>query len=134
MVEHIGKGPSKRQLRVGEELRHALAALLARDEVRDPDLQGVSLTVTAVDVSPDLRNATAFVVPLGGDPDGKVIPALRRATAFLRGRLGRALTLKYVPQLRIEYDRSFDQASQIDSVLRQPRVARDLDAPNAAED
>ena len=132
MTQHIGKSPSKRQLRVGEELRHALAALLARDEIRDPDLQGASITVTAVDVSPDLRNAPAYVMPLGGAPDGKVIPALRRASAFLRGRMGRALSLKYVPQLRIEYDRSFDEASQIDSALRRPRVARDLDAPSAA--
>src|SRR3546814_13718517 len=90
---------SQRQLRVGEELRHVLAELLARDELRDPHLTGVNLTVTEVRVSPDLKSATAFVVPLGGGDPEPVIAALNHAAGFLRSQLGQEVKLRYTPRL-----------------------------------
>lgn len=116
---------SQRQLRVGEALRHALAGVLERGEVRDPDLVGVSVTVTEVRVSPDLRFATAYVLPLGGVSSDTVVAALRRAAPFLRRRIGREITLKYLPSLRFEADTSFDRAARIDTLLRSPDVAED---------
>lgn len=118
--------PSQRQLRVGEEIRHALSEILAREAFRDPDLQGVSVTVTEVRPTPDLKVATAFVTPLGGVDVEPTVTALNRAAGFLRGRLGHMIHLKFVPTLRFEADRSFEAANRIDSLLRDPRVARDL--------
>ena len=86
--ERDKKGPSQRQLRVGEELRHLLAELLERGDMRDPELRGASITVTAVDVSPDLRNATAFVMPLGGQDEPRLLAAMRRAAPWFRARVG----------------------------------------------
>ncbi len=118
--------PSQRQLRVGEEIRHALSEILAREAFRDPDLQEISVTVTEVRPTPDLKVATAFVTPLGGVDVEPTVAALNRASAFLRGRLGHMIHLKFVPTLRFEADRSFDAANRIDALLRDPRVARDL--------
>ncbi|MGE0714025.1 MAG: 30S ribosome-binding factor RbfA [Alphaproteobacteria bacterium] len=119
--------PSQRQLRVGEELRHVLAAVLARGELHDPGLHDASITVTEVRVSPDLRNATAFVVPLGGAGGPDLLPALRRAASYLRGVVAREMDLRVVPQLSFALDTSFDNAQRIDGLLRRPEVARDLD-------
>jgi ribosome-binding factor A len=120
-------GPSQRQLRVGEELRHALAQIIERAHFRDPVLQDVSITVTEVRVSPDLKNATAFVTPLGGVGVAEVVAALRRAVPYFRGQIARAVKLRTVPNLFFEADTSFDYASKIAGLLHQPEVARDLE-------
>ena len=114
-------GPSQRQLRVGELLRHALVEVLSRGELRDPALSERSITVTEVRVSPDLKAATVFVVPLGGAAAEGVVEALGRCARFLRGRLGHMVELRHVPELRFAADRSFDRAAELDRLLR--RVA-----------
>ena len=125
------KAPSQRQLRVGEELSHALARILARGELRDPVLAEVSLTVTEVRLSPDLKNATAFVVPLGGIDMGPVVKALNGAAAYFRGQMGRELTLRHTPKVAFEADLSFDEAAHIHGILARPQVRRDLEVPAA---
>jgi ribosome-binding factor A len=120
------EGPSQRQLRVGEELRHALAEILGRRELRDPALQEATVTVTEVRVSPDLKNATVFVMPLGGAHAPEILEGLRRSAPYLRGVLGRELALRFSPNLGFELDRSFDHASRIDALLHRPEVSRDL--------
>jgi len=122
------KTASQRQLRVGEELRHTLAQIFEHGTLRDPALSGVSVTVTEVRVSPDLRNATAFVMPLGGGNTEAVVAALRHAAPFLRREVARAVNLKFAPNLSFQPDGSFDEASHIDALLRDPQVARDLHA------
>jgi ribosome-binding factor A len=120
-------GPSQRQLRAAELVRHALVEILAREDLRDPDLVGVSVTIGEVRASPDLKHMTAFVAPLGaGDPQ-KVATALNRAAAFLRVRLGKAADLKHTPQLHFIPDVSYDTANYIDRLLKRPEIARDLD-------
>ncbi len=114
---HRARTPSQRQLRVGEELRHALAEVLMRGNLRDPDLRDVSVTVTEVRVSPDLRRATAYVLPLGGDATPPVIAALGRAAPYLRGQIARLVRLKFTPALAFEADTAFDYARQIDRLL-----------------
>jgi len=123
---------SQRQLRVGEELRHALSHLLARGELRDPHLADISLTVTEVRVSPDLKNATAFVVPLGGGEPEPVIAALNHAAGFLRSQLGHEVELRHTPRLAFQADHSFDEAARINAILHHPRVAQDVAAEDAA--
>lgn len=120
------KGGGQRPLRVGEELRHVLAELLARGDIRDPDLSGTSVTVTEVRVSPDLKNATAFVIPLGGTDGERVVAGLTRCAPWLRGQIARNVRLKYSPRIGFRLDRSFEEASRIDAVLRRPEVAADL--------
>jgi ribosome-binding factor A len=122
----------QRQLRVGEELRHALSHVLARGELRDPHLADISLTVTEVRVSPDLKSATAFVVPLGGGDLEPVIAALNHAAGFLRGQLGQEVELRYTPRLSFQPDLSFDEAARINAILHHPRVAQDV-APEDEE-
>ena len=117
---------SVRQLRVGEELRHILAEILVRGDLRDPDLVGRSITVSEVRVSSDMRNATAFVLPLGGGGEDEVVAALERAATYLRKEVGRKLHLKYLPHLSFLRDTSFDTARDIDKLLADPAVARDL--------
>lgn len=126
-MTRASKPPSQRQLRVGEELRHIIAALIERGEFRDPDLQGRAITVTEVRISPDLRNATVFVVPLGGGDPAPVLAGLKRAKSYLRHEIGQAVQLRAVPDLSFQADTSFDEASRIDDLLRSPEVARDLD-------
>jgi ribosome-binding factor A len=121
MSRDRAKAPSQRQLRVGEELRHALAQLLSRGELRDPDLAGVPITVTEVRASPDLKNATAYVMPLGGGEETPILKALQRAAPFLRGRLAREVTLKFTPALTFEIDHSFAEAERIETLLRHAR-------------
>lgn len=131
-----GRAPSQRQLRVGETIRHALADILARGELHDPALADINWTVSEVRLSPDLRNATVFVSPLGGsaDPDG-LLQALRHAAPFLRARLGEAVVLKYLPRLTFEIDRTFDEADRIEHLLRtDPVIRHDVDAPRDEED
>lgn len=131
--QHSG-GPSLRLLRVGENVRHAISAILARGDVQDPDLEGKSVTVSEVRVSPDLRNATVFVMPLGGDPDAKITKALNKNSAFLRGEMSKVVHMKYMPRLKFKLDESFDEATHIDTLLRDPRVTRDTLAKDAAAD
>lgn len=121
--------PSQRQLRVGEVLRHALVDVLARGEANDPGLAGASVTVTEVRVSPDLRNATAYVMPLGGADAEAVADGLRRAAPFLRRRVGREVALRRTPALAFELDSRFDAADRISELLRGPAVAPDLEPP-----
>jgi ribosome-binding factor A len=130
------KQPSQRQLRVGEEIRHALARVLLEGDLRDPVLQEVSITITEVRVSPDLSNATAFVMPLGGgsEEEREVLAALKRASAFLRGKVAGALRLRYTPRLGFEIDKSFAEAQRIESLLRSERVRRDVEAEAGAGD
>lgn len=116
----------QRQLRVGEELRHALARILERGEIRDPVLATVAVTVTEVRLSPDLRQATVFVMPLGGREETSVVRALTRARGFLRRRIAESVYLKFVPDLSFRVDRSFEQADRITQILRDPVVARDI--------
>ena len=120
-----GKAPSQRQLRVGEEIRHALAEVFERDGLRDPDLQGRSITVTEVRASPDLKNVMVYVMPLGGENVDGVVEALRRAYSYLRGEVARRMRLRNTPRLSFEADWSFEQASHIDKLLRDPRVSQD---------
>jgi ribosome-binding factor A len=126
--------PSQRQLRVGEALRHALIDIIGRGGFRDPALAGAQVTVTEVRVSPDLKNATAYVVPFAkGDPVA-LAKALGHAAPYLRRQLADAVELRYLPQLRFEPDLSFDKAAEIDRLLRRPAVARDLAADGDSED
>ena len=117
---------SQRQLRIGELIRHALAQSLDRGEAHDPGLTGASITVTEVRVSPDLRNATAFVMPLGGADGDVVVASLNRAAPFFRRRIGGAVDLRRLPNLSFELDFSFDNASHIDRLLRTPVVSADI--------
>lgn len=134
------RAPSQRQLRVGEEIRHVLAQVMQRGELRDPALAGVSVTISEVRVSPDLKNATCFVTPLGasagrGDAsEEEVVRALRRAAAFLRGQVAREVRLKFTPALRFRIDDSFDEAARIDELLKRPEVARDLESGSSSDD
>jgi ribosome-binding factor A len=121
-------GPTQRQLRVGELLRHAISDILTRGDVRDPDLLGVSVTVTQVKPSPDMRHATVFVEPLGGQNAGKVVDALNRARSFIRGQMGHMIDLKFTPDLRFMEDTSFAEAQKIEDLLKSSRVQRDLAA------
>ena len=140
MAMDRGRAPSVRQLRVGEEIRHCLSAILNRGDLHDPDLRDVSITVSEVRVSPDLRNATVFVMPLGGDVgadrtrDRAVIEALGRAASYLRGRIGREIHLKYLPRLSFQRDTSYDTATRVSDILRSPDVAKDLAGDPEADD
>jgi ribosome-binding factor A len=120
------KPPSQRQLRAGEIIRHALMDIFTREPLADPDLQGKSITITEVRISPDLRAATAFAAPLGGEDMGKTIIALNRAAGFLRGRLAREIEMRVTPTVRFVADDSYDEARRIDQLLSSPRVRRDL--------
>ena len=127
-------GPSQRQLRVGEMLRHAMVEVLARAHLHDPELEAARITVTAVTVSPDLKNATVYCTTLGGRSDDTAIAALNRSARFLRGELGHRISLRYTPTLRFERDTSFDEADRIDAILRSPKVAQDLGADEPDDD
>jgi ribosome-binding factor A len=133
MNKRDGKSPSQRQLRVGEEIRHLLAGIIGRGELRDPDLRGRAVTVTEVRISPDLKNATAYVLPLGGQDSPIVMKALKRCSGFLRSTIGHHLTLRYTPSLDFALDTTFDEADRIDAILHRPDVQRDL-APLPEDD
>ena len=121
-------GPSQRQLRVGEALRHAIADILFRNEIQDPDLAGVSVTITQVKPSPDMRYATVYCEPLGGQNAKAIVAALNRHKGFLRGEMGHRLTMKFTPELRFVEDETFAEAQKIETILKSPEVQRDLAA------
>lgn len=134
MTRREHRPPGQRQLRVGEEIRHALAWILERGEAHDPGLAGAVVTVTEVRVSPDLRNATAYVMPLGGAEAETVLAALERAAPFLRRRVAEEVRLRVVPRLAFAADTSFDEADRIENLLGRPDVARDLAGPDGDGD
>ena len=121
-----GHGPSQRQLRVGELIRRTLSDVLARADVHDPDLNRYSITVGEVRTSPDLKVATAFVLPLGGQGAEDALKALRRNAAELRHLVAREMSLKYAPQLRFQLDETFDRMDETRRLFADERVQRDL--------
>src|SRR4051794_5670557 len=126
-------GASQRQLRVGELIRHALADMLTRGEVHDPVIETHMITVPEVRMSPDLRLATVYVMPLGGKDEGEVIGALDRNKRFLRGELAHRVKLKFAPELRFRIDDRFDEASRIERLLQSPEVKRDVEGSGQDE-
>ncbi|SKA18216.1 ribosome-binding factor A [Consotaella salsifontis] len=126
--EGRAKGPSQRQLSVGEMVRHALAGILQRQEIDDPTLHDALVTVSEVRMSPDLKIATAYVTVLGKSDTEPYVKALNHAARYLRGRLAPSLRqMKTMPELRFRTDESFENSAKIDALLRSPEVARDLD-------
>lgn len=123
------KAPSQRQLRVAEEIRHVLAGVFGRGEIRDPELADVVITVTEVRIGPDLKRATAFVTRLGRSDIAGKLPALRRAAPYLRVQVAKQLRLRVAPDLSFQADTSIDYAMHVDELLRAPEVARDLNTP-----
>jgi ribosome-binding factor A len=121
-------GGSQRQLRVGELVRHAVADILAQGSVHDADLEGHIITVPEVRMSPDLRLATIYVMPLGGRDTEIVITALDRNKKYLRGEIAHRVNLKFAPEIRFRADERFDEAERIEKLLRTPAVQRDLAA------
>ena len=119
-------GPSQRQLRVGELIRHALADILSRGEVHDPVLEGHMITVPEVRMAADLRLATVYVMPLGGRDAKQVVAALERNKKFLRGEIAHRVNLKFAPDIRFRVDERYDEAERIEKILRTPEVQRDL--------
>ena len=119
--------PSQRALRAGELVRHALAEILARGEVHDPVIETHLITVAEARMSPDLRLATIYVMPLGGQDEKSVLAALDRNRRFLRGEIARRVNLQFAPDIRFRIDERFDEAQRIEDLLRSPEVARDLD-------
>jgi ribosome-binding factor A len=125
--------PSQRVLRVGELIRHALADMLTRGEVHDPTIETHMVTVPEVRMTPDLRLATVYVMPLGGKDVQEVVAALERNKRFLRGEIARRVNLKFAPEIRFRADERFDEAERIEKLLRTPEVQRDL-GPRKSDD
>jgi len=123
---HKPTGPSQRMLRVGELVRHALAGLFARGEIEDDDLTGAVITVPEVRMSPDLKLASAYVMPLGGERANEIVAALNRHQRFIRGRVAPEIDLKFAPEIRFFVDETFEEFGKIDALLRSDRVQRDL--------
>ena len=119
-------GPSQRQLRAGELVRHALVEIFREEEISDPALAGVSVTVTEVRLSPDLRHATIFVEPLGGAHFSEVVDALNRHSKFVRGRLGKLIDMRFTPDLKFLHDESFNEAARMSRLFDDPKVRQDL--------
>ena len=119
-------GPSQRALRVGELVRHTMAEMLTRGDVHDPVIETHLITVPEVRMSPDLKLATIYVMPLGGRDVNEVVEALERNTRFLRGEIARHVNLKFAPEIRFRVDERFDEAERIEKLLRTPAVQRDL--------
>ncbi|WP_125255418.1 30S ribosome-binding factor RbfA [Brevundimonas fluminis] len=136
------QGPSQRQLRAGELIRHALVEVLREEEIHDEALAGVSITVTEVRLSPDLKHATCFVEPLGAGVEaaptaghvGEIVKALNAHAKFLRGVLGKHIDMKFTPDLRFRHDESFDAAGRIDRLFDDPRVRADLERHDDGDD
>ncbi|MEO3386584.1 30S ribosome-binding factor RbfA [Mesorhizobium sp. CAU 1741] len=134
MPRSASSGPSQRQLRVGEQVRHALADVLQRGEVRDDLIEATVISVSEVRMSTDLKIATAYVAPLAAKDDQAVIKALAQNAKFIRGRVSGALKqMKYMPEFRFRLDSSYDNMARIDQLLRSPEVARDLDSDDQEE-
>lgn len=123
------RGPSQRQLRAGELVRHALVEIMREEDLDDPALSGAPVTITEVRVSPDLRHAVCFIQPLGGENAPEVVAAMNRASKFFRGRLGRMIDLRATPELKFLHDETFDAADQMSRLFEDPKVRQDLDAP-----
>jgi ribosome-binding factor A len=121
-------GPSQRQLRVGELVRHALAEILQRGDIPDPVLGRAVITIPEVKMSPDMKLATAYVMPLGGKDADKIVKALAKNKAYLRGALGKRVELRSVPDLRFMVDTSFDLGAKMDALLDRPEVRRDVES------
>src|ERR1700742_3330698 len=126
-------GGSQRQLRVGELIRHELTAMLSRGDVHDPVIEAHMITVPEVRMSPDLRLATIYVMPLGGRDEKDVIEALERNKRFLRGEIAHRVNLKFAPEIRFRVDERFDEAERIEKLLRTPRIQRDLKSDEDGE-
>jgi len=120
------KGPTQRQLRAGELVRHALVDIFREEDIADPALAGVSVTVTEARLSPDLRHAIVFVEPLGGEHYPEVIAALNKHAKFIRGKLGRLIDMRFTPDLKFLHDESFNEAARMTRLFDDPRVAQDL--------
>ncbi|SHL25017.1 30S ribosome-binding factor RbfA [Roseibium suaedae] len=131
---HTAKGPSQRQLRVGELVRKELSDILTRGEVSDPELVGVIITIPEVRMTPDLRLATCLIMPLGGGDGKKIEKVLNHSAKYLRGLVSRRMTMKYMPDLRFVLDTRYDDDMRIDTLLHSPDVARDLDRDDDGED
>lgn len=139
MVQHgqsqgQARAPSQRQLRVGELIRHSLAEILARGELMDDEVTRMMVTVPEVRVSPDLRNATVYITPLGGGDPKQAEKAMNRNARWLRGQIARRVNLKFAPDLVFRYDDRFDETAHIDALLHSPDVARDLDTPPTSDE
>ncbi|MGI8724285.1 MAG: 30S ribosome-binding factor RbfA [Methyloceanibacter sp.] len=126
-AKRAAKGPSQRQLKVGELIRHAITEIFARGDLHDDVLARHSLTVPEVRMTPDLKLATVFVLPLGGEGAEDVVAQLEKHKRFLRGALARRINLKFMPEVRFKIDTSFEVSRRIDELLASPTVARDLD-------
>jgi ribosome-binding factor A len=126
-------GPSQRQLRVGELIRHALADMLSRGDIHDPVIEGHMITVPEVRMTPDLRLATIYVMPLGGKDEQEVVSALERNKKFLRGEIAHRVNLKFAPEIRFRVDERFGEAERIEKILRTPEVRRDLEREGGDE-
>ena len=125
-AHHKPQGPTQRMLRVGELVRHALAQLFTRGEIDDDALTGAVITVPEVRMSPDLRHASAYIMPLGGERAHEIVDALNRHQRFIRGRIAPEVNLKFAPEIRFLVDETFDQFGRIDALLKSDRVQRDL--------
>jgi len=121
-------GPSQRMLRVGELVRHALAAMFTRGDVEDDALRGVVVTVPEVRMTPDLKIANAYVMPLGGEHAEEIVAALNRHRKFIRGQVAPQINMKYAPEIRFFVDETFEEADRIDALLRSDRVRQDLES------
>lgn len=131
---HRPTGPSQRMLRVGELVRHALAGFLQRGEIEDAALQGAVITVPEVRMTPDLKLANAYVMPLGGERADEIVAALNHHHRFIRGRVAPDLGLKFAPEFRFFVDTTFDEFARVDALLRSPEVRRDLDRDDDSAD
>ncbi len=129
-----GKGSSQRQLRVGELVRHAVAEILARGDIHDPVIETHLVTVPEVRMSPDLRLATVYVMPLGGSDEHDVLAALERNQRYMRGEVAHRVNLKFAPDIRFRIDERFREADRIERLLRSPEVQRDLDKSQTSAD
>ena len=127
MAKKSSSGPNQRQLRVGELIRRRLSELLQRGEIHDPDLARMSITVGEVRCSPDLRVATAFVLPLGGGQKDEMLAALRNSRHEIRREVSKALSIKFAPEIRFEIDDTFDRMDATRALFAEPHVAQDLD-------
>jgi ribosome-binding factor A len=127
-------GGSQRQLRVGELIRHELAEMLSRGDIHDPMIEAHMITVPEVRMSPDLRLATIYVMPLGGRDQKEVVAALERNKRYVRGEIARRVNLKFAPEIRFRVDERFDEAERIEKLLRTPVVQRDLASEKESDD
>ena len=131
--DNKASGPSQRSLRVGELVRHALAAIFARGDVDDDALRGTVITVPEVRMSPDLKIANAYIMPLGGQHAEEIVAALNRHAKYIRGRVAPQINMKFAPEVRFFVDETFEEASRIDALLRSKKVQQDLDDEDGSE-